>query len=229
MASALSKDADIQSHARLLPIDLGDAVECSVLYDQRVLCGWDQDKIPAWRESVRKGERTMFWIALPLEMRRDGAPVLKRDAETFVPAGHVSLDRVDDPGPEIDPDPTLAAPDGSVLTISNIFVLSVFSGCGLGRFTLRECERLAQQEPYGSPNCRSLSLWTLSERYAAGGEEGWDGIGRWKRLGKPVPRANGPWYESLGYVKYKEEIRLYYGLPNESMAWYGVFFRKELQ
>ena len=232
MLSALSKDANSASHARLLPIDLEDATERSVLLDQRVLCGWGEEKIPAWRESARKFERTMFWIALPPEMRTDGVPVLKRDgaaAFVFVPAGHVSLDRVDTPDPGIDPDPTLAAPDGSVLTVSNIFVLPVFSGCGLGRFTMRECERLAQQEPYGNPNCRYLSLWTLPERYVAGGEEGFDGIGRWERLGKPVPkRANGPWYESLGYVKYKEEIRMYWGSPNETMTWYGAFFRKEL-
>lgn len=178
---------------------------------------------------MRKGERTLFWISLPLEMRKDDIPILKRDADTFLPAGHVSLDRVDDPSPGIDPDPTLAAPDGSVLTVSNVFVLPVFSGCGLGRFALRECEQLAQQEPYGSLNCRCLSLWTLSDRYAAGGEEGRDGTGRWERLGKPVPkRATGPWYESLGYVKYKEEIRLHFGLPNDPMIWYGVFFRKEL-
>lgn len=228
--SVLSSDANGPSHARLLPIDLEDATECSVLVGQRVLCGWDDGKIPAWRESARNGGRTMFWIALPLEMRKDDVPVLKRGAETFVPAGHVSLDRVDQPGPGIDPDPTLVAPDGSVLTISNIFVLPIFSGCGLGRFAVRECERLAQQEPYGNPNCRYISLWTLSERYTAGGEEGWDGLGRWERLGVPVPtRANGPWYESLGYVKYKEEIRLHWGLPNEPMAWYGAFFRKELR
>lgn len=227
--STLSKDANLPSSARLLPIDLEDAAERSVLHGHRILCGWDQEKIPAWRESMRKGERTLFWIALPLEMRKDDVLTLKRDAETFIPAGHISLDKVDYPSPGIDPDPTLVAPDWSILTISNLFVLPVFSGCGLGRFALRECEKLAQQEPYGSPNCHYLSLWTLSERYAAGGEEGWNGIGRWERLGMPVPkRANGPWYESLGYIKYKEEIRLHFGLPNDPMVWYGVFFQKEL-
>ena len=230
MLSLLSKDANIPSRARLLPIDLEDAAECSVLFDQRTVCGWGQHKIPAWRESMHKGERTLFWITLPLEMRKDDAAILKRDAETFIPAGHVSLDRVDSPSPGMDPDPTLVAPDGSVLTVSSLFVLPVFSGCGLGRFALRECERIAQQEPYGSLNCRFLSLWALSDRYSAGGDEGWDGIRRWERLGMPVPtRANGPWYESLGYTKYKEEIRLDFGLPNEQMMWYGVFFRKELR
>ena len=230
MLSALPKGANSPSHARLLPIDLEDATECSILFDQRVLCGWGEEKLLRWRESARSGERAMFWISLPLEMRTDDGPVLGRDAEAFVPAGHVSLGLVDSPGPGIDPDPTLAAPDGSVLTVSDLFVLPIFSGGGLGRFAMRECERLAQQEPYGSPNCRYLSLWALSKRYAAGGEEGWDGMGRWERLGKPVPkRANGPWYESLGYVKYKEEIRLYRGLPNEPMTWYGVFLQKQLR
>lgn len=225
MPSTLSKDANIPSRARLLPIDLDDPAECSVLYDQRTLCGWGEDKIPAWRESMRKGERTLFWITLPPEMRKDDAAILKRDAERFVPAGHVSLDRVDDPSPGMDPDPTLVAPDGSVLTVSSLFVLPVFCGCGLGRFALRECEQLAQQEKYGSLNCRFLSLWTLPERYAAGGEDS----GRWERLGMPVPkRATGPLYESLGYIKYKEEIRLLFGLPNELMTWYGEFYRKEL-
>jgi GNAT superfamily N-acetyltransferase len=232
MLSTLSKDADIPSRARLLPINLDDATECSVLHGQRILCGWGQDKIAAWRESMRKGERALFWIALPLEMRKDDVAILKRDAETeaFIPAGHVSLDKVDEPSPGMDPDPTLVAPDSSVLTVSSLFVHPVFTGCGLGRFALRECEQLAQQEPYGSTNCRCLSLWTLSERYAAGGEEGWDGLGRWERLGMAVPkRPTGPWYESLGYKKYKEEIRLRFGLPNDMMLWYGVFFRKEFQ
>jgi hypothetical protein len=209
---------------------------------------------------VRKGERTLFWIALPPEVRQANKAnnntnnndddddddndnddnggsggstlLLKRDAETpFVPAGHVSLARVDDPGAGIDPDPTLAAPDGSILAITSLFILPVFRGreYRLGQFAMRECERLARQVPYGCANCRCLTVWTLSARYAAGGEEGWDGLGRWERLRMSVPqRANGPWFESLGYVKYKEEIRLHFGLPDEPMAWYCTFLRKEL-
>jgi GNAT superfamily N-acetyltransferase len=181
MLSALSKDANSPSHARLLPIDLEDATECSVLFDQRILCGWGQEKIPSWRESMRKGERAHVLDSPPSgdeKGRRSGSE--KRCGD--VRSGRACLAGSGrHPSPGIDPDPTLAAPDGSVLTISSLFVLPVFSGCGLGRFAMRECERLAQQEPYGSPNCRCLSLWTLSERYAAGGEEGWHGIGRWER------------------------------------------------
>lgn len=177
---------------------------------------------------MRKGERTLFWIALPLEMRKDDVPLLKRDAEAFVPAGHVSLNRVDDPSPGIDPS---AARVGWVRPeCIKLIRSSKLQSLRTGRFAMKECERLAQQEPYGSLNCRWLSLWTLSERYAAGGEQGWDGIGRWERIGMPVPQqASGPWYENLGYVSYKEEIRLHFGLPNEPMVWHGVFLRKELR
>jgi hypothetical protein len=38
------------SRARLLPINLEDAVEYRLLFDQRVLCGWSQDEVSAWRE-----------------------------------------------------------------------------------------------------------------------------------------------------------------------------------
>lgn len=173
---------------------------------------------------MAKGERTLFWIALPPSHKTEQTPTFKRGDDEILPVGHVAIERVDDPEGGHQPDPTLVAPDGSILMISTLFVLPAFTALRLGAFAMDQCESLAQQEPYGSRNCRAVTVTTLSNRYHAGGLEGPEGMGRWEILGEPMPtRDNSLWYKRRGYVTYKEAVR--YGVE---MKWWAVFMRKEL-
>ena len=215
--------------ACLIPINLEDATEGKTLLDQRKLCGWNFDKIPSWKESAARGERTMFWITLPCSDLTIGVAPLQRN-ESVIPVGHVSLDKVDSPEKDILADTTLAKADGSLLTITSLFVLPQFSAQKLGGFAMDTCERLAREEPYGSPECEAVTLTTLSSRYLRDGVEGIDGKGRWAMLGQDMPvRDNMPWYARRGYVAYKEQIRYSSLKPDGStIYWYAVFMRKEL-
>lgn len=210
--------------AYLIPVDLSQPIEHKVLYDQRVICGWGADRIDKFKKGMAKGERTLFWIALPSNYKSEHTPTFKRGEDEILPVGHIAIDKKDDPEDDYQPDPTLVAPDGSILEITTLFVLPAFGALRLGAFAMDQCEMLAQQEPYGSRNCRAVTLTTLSSRYLPGGIEGPDGMGRWEMLGEAMPlRDNISWYKRRGYVAYKEEIR--YGVD---LKWYGLFMRKEL-
>ncbi|GAB7354763.1 hypothetical protein MBLNU459_g5165t1 [Dothideomycetes sp. NU459] len=206
--------------AFLITADTTHAAEYAILHEQREICGWGQDRLGKFNND---GSRTLFWIALPLSHKSEHTPTFQREGKEILPVGHISLDKVDDPENGYAPDPTLVAADGSVLMITTLFVLPEFSTVRLGTFAMDQCESLAQQEPYGSRNCRAVTVTTLSSRYFTGGLEGPDGVGRWEVLKQKMPRDNALWYKRRGYVEYKDEPR--YGLD---LVWYGAFMRKEL-
>lgn len=223
------------SGAHLIPMNLEEAPEREILYNQRVICGWALDQIPFWRKVTSEGLRSFFWIALPspssAKSKDDpNLTPITRGAETFWPIGHVAVDKVDLAHHPLVPDESLVAPDGSVLSISSLFILPSFSGTGIGAFAMDECERLARHSPYGSPNCRAVTLTTLSPRYLANGIEGPEGMGLWDVLGQQMPRRdNSTWYLRRGYVGYKEEVR-YFDLTHEgkTVELFALFMRKEL-
>lgn len=222
----------IPTGTRLIPMDLEQDIERQELHKHRLICGWNSEMIETWREEMRKGERTLFWITISgCDNTTDLTPLKKTHDALLYPVGHISLDKVDDPPHPLPPDDTLVAPDGSILSISKLFVLPRFAGLGLGAFALEECERMAQREPYGSLNCRAVTLNTMSSRYLANGEDGPEGMGRWALIGEQIPkRDNSIWYSRRGYVRYKEEIRYFIPkLDGTMLSWYGVFMRKELQ
>lgn len=214
-------------------MNLEEALERDILYNQRVICGWALDRIPYWRKVTADGSRTFFWIATTSssDKTRDLVPITRgRGDEPFYPIGHVAIDKLDLVHHPLVPDESLVAPDGSVLSISSLFILPSFSGTGIGAFAMDECERLAQIAPYGSPNCRAVTLTTLSPRYLENGIEGPEGKGLWAVLGQKMPsRDNMVWYVRRGYVEYKEEVR-YFDMTHEgeTVGLYGVFMRKEL-
>lgn len=220
----------LPSSASLIPIDLKIAEERQILYDQRIVCGWNKDKIPKWAAAIEDGTRSFFWICLAPDAEKD-IPTFKRDGTTYMPVGHVSLDKVDINEPDAVPDTTLADPEKGVLTITSLFVLPVFHRSGLGAFAMDECERLARVPPFGSESIVAVTVNTLSPRYCVGGVEGPDGLGQWEREGadRPVPQNNMLWYEKKGYKRYKEAPRYTsVGKQGETLWWYACFMRKEL-
>ncbi|KAG9841637.1 WD40 repeat-like protein, partial [Aureobasidium melanogenum] len=219
--------------ATLVPIDLKVEQERQILYDQRIICGWNSDKIPKWAAAIEAGTRSFFWICLAPDAERD-IPTFTRDDKTHMPVGHVSLDKVDITEPDAVPDTTLADPEKGVLTITSLFVLPAFHRSGLGAFAMDECERLARIPPFGAENITALTVNTLSPRYCEGGVEGPDGLGQWEKEAgeqRPVPKNNMLWYEKKGYKRYKEEAPRYtsLGKQGETLWWYACFMRKELQ
>ena len=65
-------------------------------------------------------------------------------------------------------------------------------------------EVLATREPYGSPQCHTITLTTISKKHIDIDAPEWRGI--WKKRGMDVPPFSIEfWYEKLGYVYWKEE------------------------
>lgn len=229
-ALSYTKNTALRLGARLVPIDLEQPQERQILYQQRVICGWNKDKVATWQASIARGERTMFWITLPPSDKTAAVPPIQRGSDTIFAVGHVSLDLVDTPDTRIAPDLSLASGDGSIMQITTLFVLPEFSALGLGAFAMDECERLAQEEPYGRSHCHAITVTTLSSRYLANGVEGPEGKGRWASADMEMPvRDNAIWYARRGYVLYKEVIRYFSPGPNDStITWYACCMRKEL-
>jgi len=236
--------------SRLVLIDLENEYERDVLAEQRKICTWGEDKIPYWRAHQFPGDRAMFWVTLPKDVdaisltEQPGLATLTREEETVWLVGHVSLDKIDAPSHEGDPpDESLTSPDGSVLTISSLFVMPQVHKLRLGAFAMDQCEMMARQSPYGSPNCIAITVNTMSSRYFPGGPEGPDGIDRWELLGWPRPKMdNALWYKRRGYQTYKDQVRYFTDISSSAknnfdssslsaegqLPWYATYLRKEL-
>jgi hypothetical protein len=52
----------------LFPWDAESAIHRRSLYNQRVQCNWDHEKVEKeWREQQIKGEKCMYWIVSPTD------------------------------------------------------------------------------------------------------------------------------------------------------------------
>lgn len=139
-------------------------------------------------------------------------------------AGHISLDSTAEP-----PDAELAREDRSIMSVSTFFILPEHRTGGLGRAAMDLVEILATQEPYGSLQCHTLALTTLSRRYTH--EDSPEGRGVWKQFGiEPPPFSNVDWYQKLGYVGWKEEPRYHtQTLHGTYIDLIALFMRKRLR
>ncbi|ROV98156.1 hypothetical protein VPNG_08593 [Cytospora leucostoma] len=193
----------------LEPIDLLEQAQADELLRQRKICGWSDtpEYIAKWKSAIDRKAKSLFWI------RRAPQPDLR--------IGHISLDSEAHP-----PDLELANPiDKSVLTINTLFILPEHRGGGIGRAAIEALEKVATVEPYGSRNCRTVALTTLSRRY--GEDDEWRAIYE-KLVGVEAPKrgkANEDWYTRMGYVKWKDE-----GLWDgpDGYKFIGAFLRKRV-
>lgn len=193
-------------------MNLHDPSQVDELLRQRKICGWADtpDHVVSWRDSMDAGTKSLFWI--------------KPGTQPDLRAGHVSLDCEAEP-----PDLELANPhDKSVLTIARFFILQEHRRGGLGRAVMEILEKLATEEPYGSPNCRTIAITTLSRKYTEDDRE----RARYEALeGKPAPprgSSNEDWYKRMGYVKWKDEPR--YEVPDKygPDKYIAAFMRKRI-
>ncbi|KAF2218650.1 hypothetical protein BDZ85DRAFT_269999 [Elsinoe ampelina] len=228
--------------ATLILVDLDDPKQAAIMLAQRKICGWGADNIRVWHKYIKSGERAMFWIALPSSSAA-ATSVPRSDALDCIPSskdgkedqfllvGHTALDWIDLPVEDhFQVDDTLTAEDGSVLTISSLCIMPEFKAYGLGTWSMQKLEEMAQQKPYGSPNCRAIAVNTLSDRHVKGGIPGPEGLDMFPNLGIPIPdRSNVGWFEKMGYVRYKEEKRYEAkGINGNTVYIWAVFLRKEL-
>ncbi|RAL04128.1 uncharacterized protein BO80DRAFT_400412 [Aspergillus ibericus CBS 121593] len=199
----------------LTPINLHHPPEFTHLQHQRTVCGWDfsSEALLSWREKQSAGLKSFFWITIP-----------NPDAESDpIRAGHISLDSYADP-----PDPELARPDRSILTIQTFFILPEYRAGGVGRQAMALVEALATTEPYGSPGGEYLTVNTTSKEYFV--DEGKRAFMERIRGEKGFPVVL--WYERLGYVRWKTEPRYKYrGLgEGEEEVWIEAdFLRKRVK
>lgn len=228
-ATSLSPAASGPAKCSLELMNLHDSDQVAELLRQRILCGWN--KTPAFvtnlRDAMDAGSKAAFWITLPqdslLSEAHEQAQQLQQQQQTRI--GHVSLDSTAFPE-----DLTLANPyDKSVLTISNLFILSEHRRGGIARAAVDMLMKLAKEEPWGSPNCKAVAVTAHSKKYHDDDE--WRARFEWL-CGMPAPergRANEDWYVRMGFVKFKEEERYPSEVPgreNEKIV--ASFLRKEV-
>lgn len=168
-----------QPKCTLEPANLHDQSQVDELLRQRKICGWrsSPSDVVSWRERAEARTTTLFWIK----------PAVHPDLR----AGHVSLDKVSD--------------DPSSLKIADLFILPEHRGGGVARAAFQAVEDMAATEPYGSEQCRTLLVDTLSKRYS----EDEDLRLEYKQLTGIWPRQKGAtnedWYARMGYVTYEEK------------------------
>ncbi|KAJ5579785.1 uncharacterized protein N7459_005770 [Penicillium hispanicum] len=206
----------IASRCRLEPVDLQDPEQFTEIREQRLICGWDHEAhtLQQWQEKQAEGLKNLFWIMIPVN----------GDADQSTRAGHIALDAYTHP-----PVPDLARADRSILTIHSFFILPVYRAGGLGRHVMGLLEEMATQEPYGSPNCRFITLCGLSKRHVYDERPEWRGV--WARLGQSPPSFSiQEWYEKLGYESWKEapvyEVK---ALDGEVIKIWEAFMKKKIE
>jgi len=148
----------------LEPIDLHNEAEFAELHRQRLLCGWNNQPahLEAWRQRLDDATLALFWIVPP---HLAAEPPARRHV------GHIGLSRAAHP-----PDLDVANPDGSMLLLTTFFILPGHRGGGLGRAAVAALEARARMPPVGSPDCRALSVQTISRRYFEDSGDEWRGV-----------------------------------------------------
>ncbi|KAJ5776346.1 uncharacterized protein N7511_001357 [Penicillium nucicola] len=198
----------------LEPVDLHKEDQFHEMRRQRTICGWDSDPqtLQRWKET--HNTKRLFWIILPH---------LNAGNET-IHTGHISLDASSGLL-----EPNLAPENRTELSISSFFILPEYRALGLGKQAVKLIENMATTEQFGNPRCRYITLTALSKRYVYDEAPEWRGV--WARLGLCPPSFSiQEWYESLGYVAWKEEpITEEKGTDGQVILLWEAFMKKDLR
>ncbi|KAL2800605.1 hypothetical protein BJX66DRAFT_332167 [Aspergillus keveii] len=199
----------------LIPVNLNDPVEYEELRQQRITCGWDNTVqiLSLWQEKQAQGLKSLFWVTELLPDSKSPFPIR---------AGHISLDAYASP---IDYD--LANANKTNLTIQTFFILPEYRSRGLGSRAIKLIEGMARSAPYGSSECKYITLNCMSKKYYFD-----ETMGPYVRRFMPI--CNQQWYEKLGYVAWKEEPRYEHTIIEENeerrdVVYDAVFMRKRLE
>lgn len=179
-------------------MDLHNPEDFEELLAQRKLCGWDMEPavLEKWRRLCDEKRKNMFWI-IPTapghasdQVRTDGDSDSQGQQQQQRPrVGHICLQSYDDP-----PDPRVASEDKSVMMISTFFIKPEYRSGGLGTEAVKALEGWAKTAPYGSPDCRAVTVHTVSRRYSEDDSDEFRGL--YARRGLPTPergRSNEDW------------------------------------
>ncbi|BGO96541.1 hypothetical protein RTBOTA2_000439 [Rhodotorula toruloides] len=213
------------SPIKLVRFDPDEAKEVEELKRQRVLCGWNLDKVEVWREQCRRGVKNLYWIhpAVPIETpefeplnsdhSRAGPPP---PDPSFQPVGHVSLDWED-----YEDDDTLCDRENGVITLATFFILLSQQGKGYGSVVMKQTEQMAVKV-----GAKEITLNTVDGEYAV--QPWW-----WEQQGIKFDsrlRVNERWYERLGYTAYKRAVPRYpcRTVDGRDILLEAVFMRKKL-
>jgi GNAT superfamily N-acetyltransferase len=205
----------------LVPINLHNTIEFDELLRQRVICGWDfsPSTIEAWRAAGDAHTTAMFWIIpksrseLPPPQCYTGHIMGQLKAESFENESGVGE---------------------CVFHISNLFVLPDRRSGGFGRTAVEALESWAKMKPYGSPECKAITLNALSRRYIEDDGAEWRGmyakICANLHIDLPVKgSSNEDWYARMGYIKWKEAPAYPVKLDGEEIKLIAASLRKPLE
>lgn len=206
----------------LEPMDLADPYQFGELRRQRAACGWsfEVETLESWRAAMAAKTRALFWITIPINSEEPS-----KDSSPSNRVGHISLVSEQEP-----PNYEMAKPDKSIMELSTLYILPEYRRMGLATAAVVQVERWAKCEPYGSPNCKALTAYTISKRYTEEDGEQWRGL--FLKRGIPPPDrgwSTEAWYQGMGYVTWKEEYvwneQLLDGTKVKIMA---AFMRKDM-
>lgn len=54
-----------QDQILLVPWDPSSTEHVNRIYEQRVQCGWDKQRVDGWKTKQTSGEKCIFWIVSP--------------------------------------------------------------------------------------------------------------------------------------------------------------------
>ncbi|KIL89520.1 hypothetical protein FAVG1_07100 [Fusarium avenaceum] len=220
----------------LVPWNPDSPEHVSRLYEQRVQCGWDKQRVEGWREKQASGSKSIFWITPRpedpetrelLQLHFDSFPAdktpLTDTAESLrakprtptntkiYPIGHISLDDRDEKSAHM----TLDLPKEGVYWINTFYVSKALRSKGIGRAAMDMVEHMAIDYPLCA---KTLALHTAEKEMQ-------------KRLyreanGKEIGTANQDWYERRGYRLIHTQ-RAHY-LDDEEPPVDAVFLRRDI-
>ncbi|KAJ5201749.1 uncharacterized protein N7498_006412 [Penicillium cinerascens] len=226
-----------KSKVSLFPWDAKSKTHRRWLYEQRVQCNWDSDKVEGeWREKQIQGEKCMYWIVRQSNRSQDikscngeSEEVLHDTADSvhgvarepsqvaFVPIGHISLDSKNKDAEMVG----LEIPSEGVFWIKSFFILQSLQGQGIGRAAMDAVELMAAREPLWA---QSLMLDTVTGEHQMREDFATSTYGAIPKI------TNQDWYGRRGYIPIKT-VPNYYDVYDENGNRWDieiVFMRKQI-
>ncbi|CAG2000994.1 unnamed protein product [Fusarium graminearum] len=224
-----------QDQILLVPWDPSSTEHVNRIYEQRVQCGWDKQRVDGWKTKQTSGEKCIFWITLrpenpqtheSLELHFDAFPAEKEPLvdtadslrakprtpshTKFYPVGHISLDHTNEKMGDF----VLDLPKKGVYWIKTFYISKALRSKGIGRAAMDLVESMAIDEPLCA---KTLAIDTAQK----------DTQKRiYREKGVELASTNQEWYERRGYRLIHTEPDFYTD-PEEPPV-DAVFLRRDI-